>query len=145
MKKQKGITLIALVITIIVLLILAAVTIAMLTGENGLIAKAIKAKEENQINAYKEEIELTRTEIRLQKENYEAPTLSEMKKALDKKDWKKQETEIIQDKEDNNKEKLKLVSKEGYIFYVTGTETQYKGKENEIKESSIIAKRRRYK
>ena len=32
---QKGITLIALVITIIVLLILAGVTIAMLTGENG--------------------------------------------------------------------------------------------------------------
>ena len=35
MKSQKGITLIALVITIIVLLILAGVTIAMLTGENG--------------------------------------------------------------------------------------------------------------
>ena len=34
LKKQKGITLIALVITIIVLLILAGVSIAMLTGEN---------------------------------------------------------------------------------------------------------------
>ena len=33
--KEKGITLIALVITIIVLLILAGVTIATLTGENG--------------------------------------------------------------------------------------------------------------
>ena len=44
MKKNKGITLIALVITIIVLLILAGVSIAMLTGENGLIAKAISAK-----------------------------------------------------------------------------------------------------
>ena len=45
MKKEKGITLIALVITIIVLLILAGVSIAMLTGENGIITQAIKAKE----------------------------------------------------------------------------------------------------
>lgn len=40
MKSQKGITLIALVITIIVLLILAGITIAMLTGENGILTKA---------------------------------------------------------------------------------------------------------
>ncbi len=45
MKKEKGITLIALVITIIVLLILAGVSIAMLTGENGIITQAQKAKE----------------------------------------------------------------------------------------------------
>ena len=45
MKKQKGITLIALVITIIVLLILAGVTIVSLTGENGLLARAVQAKD----------------------------------------------------------------------------------------------------
>ena len=39
MKKQRGITLIALVITIIVLLILAGVTIITLTGDNRLINK----------------------------------------------------------------------------------------------------------
>ena len=44
-KSQKGITLIALVITIIVLLILAGVSIASLTGENGLLNKAVTAKE----------------------------------------------------------------------------------------------------
>ncbi len=43
MKKSiRGITLIALVITIIVLLILAGVTIATLTGENGLLRKGTK-------------------------------------------------------------------------------------------------------
>ena len=47
MKKQKGITLIALVITIIVLLILAGVTIYMLTGPNGVITNSQKAKLEN--------------------------------------------------------------------------------------------------
>ena len=45
MKKQKGITLIALVITIIVLLILAGVSIASLTGENGILKKAQLTKE----------------------------------------------------------------------------------------------------
>lgn len=40
MREQKGITLIALVITIIVLLILAGVSIAMLTGQNGILTKA---------------------------------------------------------------------------------------------------------
>ena len=37
LNEQKGVTLIALVITIIVLLILTGVTIAMLTGENGIV------------------------------------------------------------------------------------------------------------
>ena len=44
MKKQRGITLIALVITIIVLLILAGVSIAMLTGENGILNKATSSR-----------------------------------------------------------------------------------------------------
>ena len=43
-KEAKGITLIALVITIIVLLILAGVTIATLTGDNGILTKAGDAK-----------------------------------------------------------------------------------------------------
>ena len=40
LKERNGITLIALVITIIVLLILAGVTIATLTGDNGILGKA---------------------------------------------------------------------------------------------------------
>ena len=44
--KEKGITLIALVITIIVLLILAAVSIATLTGQNGILSRADEAAEE---------------------------------------------------------------------------------------------------
>lgn len=45
LKESKGITLIALVITIIVLLILAGVTIATLTGDNGILNQAGKAKD----------------------------------------------------------------------------------------------------
>ena len=50
-KSNKGITLIALVITIIVLLILAGVTIAALSGDNGILRRATEAKEQtNQKN-----------------------------------------------------------------------------------------------
>ena len=45
MRKEKGITLIALVVTIVVLLILAGVSISMLTGENGIITQAQNSKE----------------------------------------------------------------------------------------------------
>ena len=54
LKNMKGITLIALVITIIVLLILAGVSIAMLTGENGIITQAQKAKENTEQSAKNE-------------------------------------------------------------------------------------------
>lgn len=57
--KAKGITLIALVITVIVLLILAGITIATLTGENGILIRAIDAKEQTQIEEEKEKIELS--------------------------------------------------------------------------------------
>ena len=48
-KSSKGITLIALVITIIVLLILAGVSIATLTGNNGILTKAKEAKEKTEV------------------------------------------------------------------------------------------------
>ena len=57
-KGNKGITLIALVITIIVLLILSRVAIATLTGENGLFTRAKQAKENYSINSAKEKIGL---------------------------------------------------------------------------------------
>ena len=57
-KINKGITLIALVITIIVLLILAGVTIATLTGDNGILTKAQNAKEKNAQKTVEEQINL---------------------------------------------------------------------------------------
>ena len=57
-KFNKGITLIALVITIIVLLILAGVSIAMLTGENGLLTQAEDAKKETESSGIEEEVKI---------------------------------------------------------------------------------------
>ena len=62
MKKNSGITLIALVVTIIVLLILAGISISMLTGQNGILNKAIEAKEKTQIANEKEAIGLAAME-----------------------------------------------------------------------------------
>lgn len=65
-KDYKGITLIALVITIIVLLILAGVTIALLLGENGILNQANSAKEETEIAKLKEEAKLDMQDTYLQ-------------------------------------------------------------------------------
>ena len=61
LKNKRGITLIALVITIIVLLILAGVTIATLTGDNGILTKASDAKEQTEIADEREKVELSAT------------------------------------------------------------------------------------
>ena len=70
MKKQKenmkGITLIALVITIIVLLILAGVSIAMLTGQNGILTQATNAKVEQSHGAIREGIALAYNEYQIE-------------------------------------------------------------------------------
>ena len=58
-KQVKGITLIALVVTIIVLLILAGVSIAMLAGDNGILTQANNAKKQTEISSEKEAIQLT--------------------------------------------------------------------------------------
>ena len=56
--KERGITLIALVITIIVLLILAGVALATLTGDSGILSNAEKAKEQTNLANSKEQVQL---------------------------------------------------------------------------------------
>ena len=58
LKEKKGITLIALVITIIVLLILAGVSIAMLTGQNGILTQAQNAKTTTENKSAEEKVKL---------------------------------------------------------------------------------------
>jgi competence protein ComGC len=69
MKQEKGITLIALVITIIVLLILAAVSISTLTGENGILIKGSNAKIETEYASVLEQLRMKLYEKSLDIEN----------------------------------------------------------------------------
>ena len=58
MQREKGITLVALVVTIVVLLILAGISISSLTGENGILTQATRAKEQTEIASYRESLQL---------------------------------------------------------------------------------------
>ena len=62
LKEKRGITLVVLVVTIVILLILSGVSIRTLSGESGLITKTKIAKEENQKAKYKESLLLAKTE-----------------------------------------------------------------------------------
>ena len=55
---KEGITLISLVVTIIILLILAGVTLALISGSDGILGRATNALDENKIAMAKEQVEL---------------------------------------------------------------------------------------
>lgn len=76
MKNQKGITLIALVITIIVLLILAGVSIATLTGDNGLLTRSKDANATNIEATVDEQVRMAIAALRLQIANSAATNAS---------------------------------------------------------------------
>ena len=71
MKKHKntnfrGITLIALVVTIVVLLILAGISISMLGGENGIIKQAVESKDKTKTGDEKERVDLAATSAKIE-------------------------------------------------------------------------------
>ena len=85
-KKEQGITLIALAVTIIVMLILAGVTIAALTSENGIINQASKVKETNKVAKTEEDARLEYSNLVLEKQmegHGENPELSEVIEKLE--------------------------------------------------------------
>ena len=79
-KSERGITLIALVVTIIVLLILAGVSISMLTGQNGILNRASEAKTKTEVSGEKEKIDLAAMEALT--DGYGKITKDSLKKAL---------------------------------------------------------------
>lgn len=66
MKKQNGITMVALVVTIIVLIILAGVSINMLVGDNGIITNAKEAGEKQKIAELAEKLELEKAPVAIE-------------------------------------------------------------------------------
>ena len=81
--KRKGITLIALVITIIVLLILAGVTISALSGDNGILTNTSKAKYATELSQYNEELQLFKSNKVLENMNFEGGSLVSAENSLD--------------------------------------------------------------
>ncbi len=87
-QKNKGITLIALVITIIVLLILAGVTIATLTGDNGILTRATEAKENTVVAQEKEQVEIA----------YESATINKLGETITERELQNELDKNIPDK-----------------------------------------------
>ena len=109
LKTNKGITLIALVITIIVLLILAGVTIATLTGDNGILTKAQNAKEKNAQKTVEEQINLA----------VQASRINEglvIDKDILEQELTNNEIEIIKSEND---ELPWTVKKDGYVYTIS--------------------------
>ena len=115
-KKNNGITLIALVITIIVLLILAGVTIATLRGDNGILTKAEEAKLSTELSGYKEALELYKVEKYSENSNFEEETLTAGKVELNYNTKPTEETgnikTVIPDISDEYFEKLEVIKGE---------------------------------
>lgn len=82
MKNQKGITLISLVITIIILIVLAGVTLSLVVGEDSLIQKAIAAGNKYKIAQIEEKMKLeilnAETEAKLRGEDLEKAQLTDI-------------------------------------------------------------------
>ena len=75
MKNQKGVTLVALVVTIIVLIILAGISINLILGNNGIITIAKKAKENTELAKTQEERELNELYYQLETEGSNSENL----------------------------------------------------------------------
>lgn len=109
----KGITLIALVITIIILLILSAITITQLVGENGLITRAKEAKKAQIEAEMQEKLMLAISELQLEKDGN--VTLDDITEEFLRDKMKNDDITIVEDTSQNS---ITVIIKESGI---TGT------------------------
>ena len=82
-KTEKGITLIALVVTVVVLLILAGITINLVLGDNGILSRAQNAKDETQKSNEKEGILFAVTGLKITDQPNAKIKAEELQKELD--------------------------------------------------------------
>lgn len=127
--KNKGITLVALVITIIILLILAGITINSLTG-SGLFENAELAKEKYKITEYEEKVKLAITEVSI--ENLGVVTLDNLINKIYKQN-------IVPEGsiEKIDETYAKIETSENYIFLITTETVEYIEDEDSIPGKTI--------
>lgn len=126
---NKGITLISLVITIILLIILAGIVINISLGQNGIFTRAKQAKKQMQIAEYIDKVELSKAQAIIEKTDN--IILDDLIKQIYTD--KIVEQGSITKLEDNKS--AKMVTKEGYIFIVTQNGIEYIG--SSIEEATV--------
>ena len=122
-KNQKGITLIALVITIVVLLILAGVSINTLFNDNGIINSASKSGDKYKMEAVREQIEAERVNWEAERVVDNTKKVEDFFDALEKADIIDSAKEDVGKPEtttegENEITKYEITTKEGYIVEV---------------------------
>lgn len=140
--KNNGITLIALIITIIVLLILAGVTLSMVMGDSGIFNKANLAKEQTQISTAKEIIRMQVLENEAYKSTNDSKAKSDeellqpIEEKLTEEGYKIEEGKItIGSTEINIAEEIANASSGGEI--ITPPENKTPGKEDTSKNRTL--------
>ena len=115
-KEKKGITLISLVVTIVVILILSSITINMLLGENGILEQSTKAADSQKAATYRDKIEmaLLHVQINLSTEDngLSIDKITEEFSSSNQQDW----ISTVEKLQENNR--VRLTTKDGYIFNV---------------------------
>ena len=127
-RQEKGITLIALVITVILLLILAGLTISSITNYN-IIEKTQEAKEKTEIAGYSERLEMSKSTVAM-------GNMGDVE--LDKLINQVYKDKIVPDGNITklDEEKAKVVTEEKYVFIITGDVIEYVGKGEEGEDNA---------
>ena len=146
-KNKGGITLIALVVTIIVLLILAGISISMLTGQNGILKRASEAKEKTELAQKEENVTLSNYEKIIDKYTSNLPSTEYTEPYLPNSTFSYKEGDlnkglVIKDK-DGNEYVWVEVPKTGTIYKAAGlgiinfTNEEYSKIKSDLKEYTI--------
>lgn len=124
-EKSKGITMVALVVTIIVLLILASIAISLTIGNNGLFTKSKEGAKKYTIEDYRETLELLRANPEMDRanKNLDSKGYMDIYEVDVKNEVKLKNAEVLRKEDD----KVRVITKEGYVFDITENEIKYIG------------------
>ena len=111
---NRGITLIALIVTIIVLIILAGVAIATLIGDNGLLTKAGESKEKNAYSKAKEQVMIVMNEYQI---DYKIGNITDDSSITNWLGNQKNNLKSIEDYTYDGTTKIMGLKKDGYMFH----------------------------
>ena len=113
-KDKNGITLVALVVTVVVLIVLAGVSINLVIGNNGIITKAQVAKTSTELAKYKEELSQWKINKKMEDNNFVEDTLSAGKNNLTYGGVKQEGNikTIIQDLDDSYLDEVEIIKGE---------------------------------
>ena len=140
-KDKNGITLVALVVTIVVLILLAGVSINLVIGNNGIITKAQVAKTSTELAKYKEELSQWKINKKMEDNNFVEDTLSAGKNNLAYGGVKQEGNikTIIQDLDDSYLDEVEIIK--GELIINTTNKSKLEGsKVAEVSSNPYIIK-----